>query len=444
VLHLPTIVEAAESSPAAAKECAQVIRKFLSKDNFSRPHVQYNGIMLVRILSDNPGPTFTRNLDKKFAETVKELLRLGRDPSVKQILIETLDNFQREKKDDENLAPLIQMWEKEQAKMEKAYGPKVKDLVFRYLHFCSANSSKGSHAPPRALNSPPLDNHNQNYFSRSHSTNRPLPPPHELSSRIEEARTSAKLLTQLVQSTPPTEFDENDLIREFAERCLSASRSIQGYISSQNPAPDDDTMLTLIDTNDQLALAMSKHQRGILQARKALGLNTENGPSSGNHSPNPDTGYTPPPGPPPSFTKPTMPPRKPGPAPAPPSTEDGNIRPERRSRSPNPYATEKPEDPFKDPAGNTMQNAPFPIDQQPPTDQFFDRLGVEPYHPGFKPTQSYMGRQDSAVGKMAMHAAGPAIPEIESEKEVVEQNHISEEDSYGVSPVQRKAPIYRY
>jgi hypothetical protein len=91
-----------------------------------------------------------------------------------------------------------------------------------------------------------------------------------------------------------------------------------------------------------------------------------------------------------------------------------------------------------------MHSASFPRDQQPPTDQFFDRLGVEPYHPGFSPTQSYMGRQDSAVGKVAMHAAGPATPEIESEKEVVEQNHISEEDSYGVSPVQRKAPIYRY
>jgi hypothetical protein len=133
VLHLPTIVEAAESSPAAAKECAQVIRKFLSKDNYSRPHVQYNSIMLVRILSDNPGPTFTRNIDKKFADTVKELLRMGRDPSVKQILIETLDNFQREKKHDENLAVLIQMWEKEQAKMEKQYGPKVRTISYHSL-----------------------------------------------------------------------------------------------------------------------------------------------------------------------------------------------------------------------------------------------------------------------------------------------------------------------
>jgi hypothetical protein len=82
--------------------------------------------MLVRILSDNPGPTFTKNLDKKFVETVKELLRNGRDPSVKQILIETLDTFQREKKQDEGLALLLQMWEKEQGKMAKAYGSNVR------------------------------------------------------------------------------------------------------------------------------------------------------------------------------------------------------------------------------------------------------------------------------------------------------------------------------
>jgi hypothetical protein len=326
------------------------------------------------------------------------------------------------------------------------------DLILLSLHFCVTNKSKGSQAAPGVLNAPPLDN-NQNYFSRNHSLNRPLPQPHELSSRIEEARTSAKLLTQLVQSTPPAEFDQNDLIREFADRCLSASRSIQGYISSQNPAPDDDTMLTLIDTNDQLALAMSKHQRGVLQARKALGLNTENGPRSGQHSPNPDSGYTPPLVSPPPFNKPFMSVRKPSPALAQPSTEERNTKPERRNGSPNPYETEKPEDPFKDPAGTTMQNAPFPRDQQPPTDQFFDRLGVEPYHPGFNPTQSYMGRQDSAVGRVAMHAAGPTTPEIETEKEVVEQhsekevmeqNHIPEEDHYGVSPVQQKAPIYRY
>lgn len=98
-----------------------MIRKFLSKDNNTKPFVQYNGIMLIRILSDNPGRTFTRNIDAKFVQVVKELLRVGRDPSVKQILMETLDTFKREKTGDEGLALLIEMWNKEQGKMVKLH-----------------------------------------------------------------------------------------------------------------------------------------------------------------------------------------------------------------------------------------------------------------------------------------------------------------------------------
>jgi hypothetical protein len=125
VLYLPIIVESAESSPVAAKECAYVIRKFLSKDNFSKPYTQYNGIMLIRILTDNPGKTFTRNIDAKFVQTVKELLRMGRDPSVKQILMETLDTFQRERVDDEGLVALNEMWKKEHERMVKVHGSNV-------------------------------------------------------------------------------------------------------------------------------------------------------------------------------------------------------------------------------------------------------------------------------------------------------------------------------
>lgn len=119
VLHLPTIVEAAESTPAAAKECAYQVRKCLSQANYSRPFVQYNAVMLMRILSDNPGPTFTKNIDKKFVETIKSLVRFGTDPSVQQILRETLDNFERDKAADTNLAPLLEMWKKEKVKIEK-------------------------------------------------------------------------------------------------------------------------------------------------------------------------------------------------------------------------------------------------------------------------------------------------------------------------------------
>lgn len=121
MLYLPAIVEAAESSPSAAKEAAQVIRKFLGKDNLDKPYVQYNGIMLIRILADNPGKTFTRNIDAKFVQTVKELLRVGRDPSVKQILMETLDTFGRDKQADETLTLLNEMWKKEHERMVKIH-----------------------------------------------------------------------------------------------------------------------------------------------------------------------------------------------------------------------------------------------------------------------------------------------------------------------------------
>ena len=121
-MHLPVIVDGAESSPAAAKEAANVIRKFLAKENLSRAYVQYNAIMLVRILADNPGESFTRNLGGKFVVTTKDLLKEGKDMSVQQILRETLDTFQLQKSQDEGLQPLITMWQNEKAKMAKKGG----------------------------------------------------------------------------------------------------------------------------------------------------------------------------------------------------------------------------------------------------------------------------------------------------------------------------------
>lgn len=115
-MHLPVIVEAAESSPIAAREAASQICRFLGKENNERPNVQYNAVMLIRILADNPGPSFTRSLDAKFTATVKELLRQSRDPSVQQILRETLETFSTEKSDDAGLKPLLEMWLREKTK----------------------------------------------------------------------------------------------------------------------------------------------------------------------------------------------------------------------------------------------------------------------------------------------------------------------------------------
>ena len=122
VLFLPPIVDAAESSPAAAAECAYQIRKFLAKSYYSRPTWQYNAIMLVRILTDNPGETFTRNLDIKFVDVTRQLLKSSQEPRVRQLLMEILDDFERTKIYDNNLQPLVTMWQEEKTKALQKHG----------------------------------------------------------------------------------------------------------------------------------------------------------------------------------------------------------------------------------------------------------------------------------------------------------------------------------
>ncbi|PHH68010.1 hypothetical protein CDD80_315 [Ophiocordyceps camponoti-rufipedis] len=218
VLFLPPIVDAAESSPAAAAECALGIRKYMAKEYYSRPSQQYNAIMLMRILTDHPGETFTRNMDDKFVEAARQLLKNAKDPSVRQMMMETLDDFERSKTNDANLAALVQMWKREK---DKAFGKEA-----------SRKMTKPPPTPsgPRpSVTSPVLmpEVQSQNYFAKSHSVNR-LPTAVELACRLEEARTSAKLLDQVVMNTPPAEMLRSDLVREFANRCISASRSVQG------------------------------------------------------------------------------------------------------------------------------------------------------------------------------------------------------------------------
>lgn len=187
---------------------------------------------------------------------------------------------------------------------------------------------------------------------------------------------------------------------------------------AENPAPDNDTMETLIETNEQLSKAMSQHQRAILAARKVVGLG--NG-DTGNTPPpqRTDSGFAPPPGPPPSQSKLT---RKQPPIPPP-----GDYAP-----------TGEDENPFADPS--STRNPPIPQDRPSvATGQFNDRLGIEPYHPGFSTTQSYVNRQDSSVGNTTMHA-GAAIDE-ETERRVVDPP--APATGY-TAQAGAKAPVYRY
>ncbi|EEP82181.1 predicted protein [Uncinocarpus reesii 1704] len=246
-LHLPAIVEAAESTPAAARAAAHQIYKYLSKPNGYPEHQQYNAIMLIRILSDNPGPTFTRHIDARFVSSLKILLRDGQEVSVQQILRETLEFLATTKARDTNLSEVNNMWQKEKDKFVKMFG--VHPLQ----------------GPAHAM----YPGYRQDFFSRNQRS-KGLPSQEELAGRISEAATSAKLLLQMVASTSSSEFFENDMLKEFASRCQRASRSLQNYMEATDPAPDEETMMTLIETNDKISVALSRYQRAHLNARKTV------------------------------------------------------------------------------------------------------------------------------------------------------------------------------
>ncbi|KAJ5204733.1 uncharacterized protein N7498_005612 [Penicillium cinerascens] len=247
-VHLPRIVESAESSPAAAKEAASRIRRYLSTPASTPNQVQYNAIMLMRILVDNPGHSFTRNFDAKYVSTLKDLLRYGRDLHVQHYLRQYLDTLEDTKASDPDLQLLLQMWAKEKKRMTGNFNNQAPAAGY-------APHLQGSFPPPPANS---------------------LPNAGELAARVEEARNSAKLLTQFVQTTPQAEIEENELIKEFVDRCRTSSRLIQSYIHSINPSPDEDTLLTLIEANDEISVAMSQQQRAMLKARKARGAMSPN------------------------------------------------------------------------------------------------------------------------------------------------------------------------
>ncbi|KAK3364420.1 hypothetical protein B0T25DRAFT_63789 [Lasiosphaeria hispida] len=434
ITFLPAIVDAAESSPAAAAECARVIRKFLNRDYWSKPSFQYNAIMLIRILSDNPGQTFTRNLDKKFVDASKELLRSGRDPHVRQMLMETLDSFENTKGYDEGLGLIIEMWKKEKEKAYKAYG------------------GRPTEPNPRVLNAPPFnpqpDPHSQEYFSRTHRSRR-LPSAIELANRLEEARTSAKLLEQVVGCTPPAEVLHNDLIKEFADRCLSASRSIQGYMTADDPSPDNDTMESLIDTNEQLQHALNQHQRAVLHAKKQLPTSTERSSTSspatqhaGGDQSRGGWGIPPPSGSPPSqqgsVPGPPVPSRKPVGASG--GSGSGSGAPVYKGKGTDPWDTVGPtrsgagtpavDDPFRDPVPRTESAASSSRRPGRTSNDGGDlpRLPYEPFHPGFNPSTHGKDRA----------AAEPVTPVSD------DGLYDNENDAYRATPPKPPGNVYRY
>lgn len=77
--------------------------------------------MLMRILADNPGHSFTRNFDAKYVSTLKDLLRYGRDWHVQHYLRQYLNTLEETKASDPDLQLLLQMWAKEKVKNDRKF-----------------------------------------------------------------------------------------------------------------------------------------------------------------------------------------------------------------------------------------------------------------------------------------------------------------------------------
>jgi hypothetical protein len=317
---------------------------------------------------------------------------------------------------------------------------------------------------PRTMNAPPWTSAQQPgaYGPGARKSERGLPPPIELAGRIEEARTSAKLLLQLVQSTPPNDLLGNDLVKEFSERCMSAQRSVQGYINCDSPPPDDDTMLTLIETNEQLSLAASKHQRAVLQARRLVGPTPSPpgaqglGPSPAASISAPSGQYTAPTGP---YSAPSQPPS--GPYGAPPqaplaSAEASHLPPLNFSSREEPHSAHQNQKYDALPLPPALQAGPGrrTEDDDPFADHHSPNYGA-PAAPapvplqntnGPEPTRSYLGRQESSANNLTMHGAVPQR-ELTEEEEYARQYpaNNARRESNDVSPIAERGTVtYRY
>lgn len=206
-------------------------------------------------------------------------------------------------------------------------------------------------------------------------------------------------------------IESDEMISQMAERTRRASRSFQGYIDSTNPRPDNDTMQTLINTYQAVNVALIKYWQAVLNARKSL-----------------------------PAPQPQQPPQQNGQqqstwvdwasqrvSPPPPQTDNA---------MPQPNGPAAQDNPFKDSAQSVQQPQPVQPQQVPKRKPYslFNSSNAQPqqspppipstqtrphaapvpgetqgsrYNPNYRPTQSYIARQDAAVGSMTMHGASP-------------------------------------
>ncbi|CAK7270620.1 hypothetical protein SEPCBS119000_004181 [Sporothrix epigloea] len=289
VALLPSIVETAESSPQAASECARYIRKFLYRDYWSQPNFVYNAIMLMRILVENPGLTFTRNMNKKFVDTVRDVLRGCQHAHIVHFLMETLQDFERKGAIDEGMGRLLEMWQKEKIKSKSVYLNQPQQLpggqgeragqwqqsqppAWPGQGQNAAHSNGQGHASPGGFPGPGSGGSSRGPYERRHGSSATLPKPSELRRRLREAKTTAGVLADVVNTTTPVALLKHDLADDLSSRCHRATNQVLEYLNTRDPIPDNFEMADLLATHEVLEQTLHHYYRTVLEARKSLGI----------------------------------------------------------------------------------------------------------------------------------------------------------------------------
>jgi hypothetical protein len=204
-------------------------------------------------------------------------------------------------------------------------------------------------------------------------------------------------------------------------------------MTAENPSPDNDTMESLIDTNEQLQQALNHHHRAVLQAKKQLGHGDARS-STSSPAPHSRSQPQPPPAGQQSRDVPPAPPRKPvagsssnGKGKAHLDTYDtpaiaGPSRSASRTPRHDTDTDDDGQDPFRDPPTEQQHrhqagSSSRPTDSPP-------RLSFEPFHPGFGGASS-----TSAADK---GRAEPVTPVSDDESDV-----------YRATP-KKEGHVYRY
>lgn len=210
--------------------------------------------------------------DEKFSELVDSLSLV--EPGV--------DRFRTQKSIAKNI-PLMPQNVRRKFVMRIAEA----DVPSLFPEKATARTSPGNVVPstPAKLQDdpPPVPPHNTREEQDLAPGNRKmppsLPPTPELEARIQEARTSAKLLIQFIE-TYEREGTGSDLIKEFVDRCQHASRSILGYIVAENGkfAPDFDTLTLLRRATDELEVALTRHKPPALMPTTSPNIASEGTP----------------------------------------------------------------------------------------------------------------------------------------------------------------------